>query len=855
MGRLDWADKVDINNYEEVAPINKLVDTEINELRDAVNDNDFAIDALQGAIQMESFDTVAEATIWYDAEVTKPDDGTFLTIRSETSTYYWDAVTTERCLFYRKELFKTTDTSDTTGKVAEMEAIVNYSKSNTNTTNKEVQELQEKSEDVASVISTSREYEFTISDVSELDLTETITLSNNGDSLSFYGRVVESFGNTAFYRYLFGEKGQYDNSFGFVENGTGDAYELALRVDGGAEVLFDTGVIDLSEDHLVKLVRDSSTSYSVWVDEVLVDTQTVGGTGNLIIDNIGNAHGGVSNLPTNCVLQYVNITSNNLPYYFSKLNSNNTYYTSSNVNVISTVSIEDDTITENSLLNKIPTVSNLDIINQNFNERTLNPDFYGDIGAGSVRPVVNMTSDIDTPFGKEVVHRMTTSNDSYEEPFYSENIPTLRGVKTFSLSFWKDCFYDDALGRLDGRVFLGFETSGDAIYYQKTLGFKDSVSDSGTADGVNYDLTTDVSVNDEKMIGTHRWVHVSFLFQLNYAGEIDLDTTLTMTIIGGETAHNNNYYYDFFNIMVVNADYHLSSNTIGLDVKDETIAGCGDSIMYGQDADIIEVKNSGFFPQDGVGAFKNYIYNIAKEKSYKWYNNGISGSTLGNITSYGVYRNGFSDTRYLNLAPNLTKILLAFGFNDNAYGDEYRVEKFIFDTYAENRYYTDNPTLFDTDYGDGTFYLTSAQYDAVIAEASPSSVNSHFSNVYIGDISDTTNETFYGAYNIVIEELISSYPNAKIGIILPYGTKAGYRTAGREISKKFGLPEPYDFYDVEKTPLFWGRDSGDPTYTTMIGAETLRDYRRSRLFAEGTHPNNDGYEYIYTSIMEWMDKL
>ena len=36
----------------------------------------------------------------------------------------------------------------------------------------------------------------------------------------------------------------------------------------------------------------------------------------------------------------------------------------------------------------------------------------------------------------------------------------------------------------------------------------------------------------------------------------------------------------------------------------------------------------------------------------------------------------------------------------------------------------------------------------------------------LGELADTTNLTFYGAWNVVLEYLIKNYPFAKIGIII-----------------------------------------------------------------------------------------
>ena len=59
----------------------------------------------------------------------------------------------------------------------------------------------------------------------------------------------------------------------------------------------------------------------------------------------------------------------------------------------------------------------------------------------------------------------------------------------------------------------------------------------------------------------------------------------------------------------------------------------------------------------------------------------------------------------------------------------------------------------------------------------------------IGTIDDQTTETFYGAWNIVLDYLIRNYPDARIGIIVSNGLDSiDYATATIAAAKKFGIP-------------------------------------------------------------------
>lgn len=62
-------------------------------------------------------------------------------------------------------------------------------------------------------------------------------------------------------------------------------------------------------------------------------------------------------------------------------------------------------------------------------------------------------------------------------------------------------------------------------------------------------------------------------------------------------------------------------------------------------------------------------------------------------------------------------------------------------------------------------------------------------DTYLGDLEDTTNETFYGAWNVVYEYLITKYPYTKIATIISdsYLT-ADYRIAIIETAVRWGIP-------------------------------------------------------------------
>lgn len=58
----------------------------------------------------------------------------------------------------------------------------------------------------------------------------------------------------------------------------------------------------------------------------------------------------------------------------------------------------------------------------------------------------------------------------------------------------------------------------------------------------------------------------------------------------------------------------------------------------------------------------------------------------------------------------------------------------------------------------------------------------------VGTIDDTTNTTFYGAWNVVLEHIIVNHPTAKLGIIVTNGSSLPYVEATIAIAEKWGIP-------------------------------------------------------------------
>ena len=125
------------------------------------------------------------------------------------------------------------------------------------------------------------------------------------------------------------------------------------------------------------------------------------------------------------------------------------------------------------------------------------------------------------------------------------------------------------------------------------------------------------------------------------------------------------------------------------------------------------------------------------------------------------------------------------------------------------------------------------------------------SNTYLGTIDDTTNETFYGAWNVVLEYLINQNPFAKIGIIISnLWISDTYKEAVRTIAKKWGISY-LDLPADPKIPALFDRDS-------ELGYSSVAQQIRNDAFVVSPtngHPNARCHEYESYIIESWLKSL
>ncbi len=232
-------------------------------------------------------------------------------------------------------------------------------------------------------------------------------------------------------------------------------------------------------------------------------------------------------------------------------------------------------------------------------------------------------------------------------------------------------------------------------------------------------------------------------------------------------------------------------------------AVCGDSFTNGDfkgSARPAPVFEDGPFK----GKLKTYGYLIADRNDMKVQHLAVNGMTMA-TPSDDEFLNTFSSGLYKTIDDDVDYITLYFGINDSHHrprstGDDGEVKR-------------------------GT--------------------------VYMGTIDDDSLDTFYGAWNVVLEYLITHHPFAHIGIIVSNACENDdYRKAEIALANKWGIPY-IDMNGDSRTPVM-GRSTNEAIQ------KSVRDFR-TRQFAVAypgnTHPNEEAHAYESTFIENWLRSL
>jgi lysophospholipase L1-like esterase len=255
-------------------------------------------------------------------------------------------------------------------------------------------------------------------------------------------------------------------------------------------------------------------------------------------------------------------------------------------------------------------------------------------------------------------------------------------------------------------------------------------------------------------------------------------------------------YEPFYYIM--EEDVRLSESQIE-EIKDTAIPLIGyQNVLYGKKwvacGDSFTHGGS-----EGTTKFENGLY-AGKNKVYPYFignrnymnvvNLAVGGQTMCNID--GNRENAFSNELYKNIPADADYITLKFGINDVNY---------------------DSP---------------------------------------LGDIDDTDTTTFYGAYNTVMEYILTNHPYAKVGIIVTNGCNSNskYTEATRKIARKWGIPTLDEAADYN-VPLL--HRVGEKTDICQKAIDIrLAAFRVSET---DTHPNDKAHEYESTIVENWLRSL
>lgn len=187
-----------------------------------------------------------------------------------------------------------------------------------------------------------------------------------------------------------------------------------------------------------------------------------------------------------------------------------------------------------------------------------------------------------------------------------------------------------------------------------------------------------------------------------------------------------------------------------------------------------------------VGKKKVYPYFIGRRNNMTVVNEAVGGSTMTNIDG----RRPFSVDRYKTIPADADYITIKMGINDANYSAE------------------------------------------------------------VGTIDDTVNTTFYGAWNVVLEYLLTNFPYAKIGVIVTNGTTAAYAQATKAVCEKWGVPYLDEAYGVN-IPLMLRSLRTDVCFT----AKTLRNNAFAVKWGTNNHPNEKAHEFESTIIENWLRSL
>lgn len=127
-------------------------------------------------------------------------------------------------------------------------------------------------------------------------------------------------------------------------------------------------------------------------------------------------------------------------------------------------------------------------------------------------------------------------------------------------------------------------------------------------------------------------------------------------------------------------------------------------------------------------------------------------------------------------------------------------------------------------------------------------INDAGHGVPVGEIDDNTINTFYGAYNVILNWIFTNCPNVKVGIFITNGGTEDYRNASLAIAKKWGVA----YLDMNSDEHMAVANTQNPN----LGSEAKQFVKtRLQVSTSNVHPNALCHKLESDFIEEWLKRL
>lgn len=122
----------------------------------------------------------------------------------------------------------------------------------------------------------------------------------------------------------------------------------------------------------------------------------------------------------------------------------------------------------------------------------------------------------------------------------------------------------------------------------------------------------------------------------------------------------------------------------------------------------------------------------------------------------------------------------------------------------------------------------------------------------MGTMKDRTNDTFYGAYHLLMQQLIHRYPYARLVVMTPMHrcsedmpfNEAGIRRAGVLKDYVEAIREVAEFYSIPVVDLF-----------AESGIQPRMEIHKKMYMPDGLHPNDAGQLKIADCLLRMLERL